>query len=90
MIRSDRESAAAEAAAIHEGSDAVEAIPDEITELSITNIPSSANCTAAYDTIMGEAQAARIYVDERADLAVKIDALFRDIDAQAADRISGG
>ena len=90
MIRSDRESAAVEAAAIHEGADAVEDIPDEITELSVTNTPSSANCTAAYDTIMGEAQAARIYVDERSDLAVKIDALFRDIDAQTADGIFGG
>ena len=90
MIRSNRESAAAEADAIHEGADAVEAIPDEITELSVTNIPSSANCTAAYDKIMGEAKAARIYVDERSDLAVKIDAVFMDIDTQTADGISGG
>ncbi len=85
MIKSNQESAAAEAAAIREGAAAAGSSSGDVTGLYVTNTPSSANCTSAYDTVMGQAASAQDYVNERSDLAVKIDAVFQDVDVQMAE-----
>lgn len=84
MIKSNPESASAEAEALHEGAAAVESSAGAVDELSSTNTPSSAECATAYDTAMAQATSAGAYVDERSELALKIDAVFQDIDAQMA------
>lgn len=88
MIKSSTESAAAEDAAIRTGAETVTA-SGTVSGLSVTNTPSSAECTSSYDTVMAQATNAGAYVEEESDLAETIDAVFQDIDAQMAGGISG-